>query len=166
MKRLLTSSHPSSGTCAEDDAQQAPLRRRKQGFTLIELLVVLAILGLIAAFAVPRVMKYLSSAKSQAAEIQIHNLATALDLYRLEAGRYPTTEEGLKALIEQPRGARFWNGPYLDKKDGIIDPWGRPYLYKSPGEHGSYDLWTLGADGKPGGEGENRDIANWDTAAG
>ncbi len=146
-------------------ARRARERRRQRGFTLIELLVVLAILALIAGFAVPRVMKYLSSAKSQAAEIQIRNLAGALDLYRLETGRYPTSEEGLKALVERPRGARFWNGPYLDRKDGIIDPWGRPYHYKSPGDHGPYDLWTLGADGRPGGEGEDRDIASWDEAA-
>ncbi len=165
MKTCQTSSHPSPAVDGTGGGRCPSGRDRRQGFTLIELLVVLAILGLIAAFAVPRVMKYLSSAKSQAAAIQIHNLATALDLYRLEAGRYPTSEEGLKALIERPRNASFWNGPYLDRKDGIIDPWGRPYLYKSPGDHGPYDLWTLGADGKPGGEGEDRDITSWDESS-
>ena len=113
----------------------------------------------------PRVVQYLSRAKSEAAEIQIRNLESALELYRLEVGRYPTTEEGLKALVERPRDTRVWNGPYIDKKDGIIDPWGRPYQYRYPGRHAEFDLWTWGADGKPGGEGENRDIANWDSRA-
>jgi len=132
------------------------------GFTLIELLVVLAILGLLAAFAVPRVVKFLSSAKTDAAEIQIDNLSGALDLYRLEVGRYPTSEEGLEALIERPGGVSAWNGPYIDKREGLTDPWGQPYRYRYPGQNGpEFDLYTLGADDAPGGEGENRDVTNW-----
>jgi len=137
------------------------------GFTLIELLVVLAILGLLAAFAVPRVIKFLSSAKTDAAEIQIDNLSSTLDLYRLEVGRYPTTEEGLTALVERPDGVAAWNGPYIDKRKGLTDPWGRPYRYRFPGQNGpEFDLYTLGADDAPGGEGENQDITNWSDGSG
>jgi len=137
--------------------------RRQHGFTLIELLVVLAILGLIAGFAVPRVIQYLSGAKTDSAAIQINNLSAALDLYRLEAGSYPDTEQGLQALIEKPDGVSRWRGPYLDKKDGLVDPWGRPYRYRYPGEMtDSFDLYTLGADNAPGGEDEDSDVTNWD----
>jgi general secretion pathway protein G len=136
-------------------------RGKPNGYTLVELLVVLAILGLLVALAAPRVIKYLGSAKSDTAKIQIEKLAGVLDLYRLELGRYPTEEEGLVALVEKPAQADGWNGPYLKNRDSLTDPWGKPYVYKSPGEHGEYDLYTLGADGKEGGEGEDKDIANW-----
>ena len=131
------------------------------GFTLLELLVVLVILGLIAAFAVPQVMKYLGGAQSDAAKIQISNLSTAVDLYRLDVGRYPTQEEGLDALVERPSGLERWNGPYVKKRESLMDPWGKPYQYHFPGQHGDYDLFTLGADGAEGGEGENKDQTSW-----
>ena len=136
-------------------------RRRERGMTLIELLVVLLILALIAAFAVPRVMKYLGGARTNAATIQIERLGGILDLYRLDVGRYPRTDEGLRALVEAPTDAERWNGPYLKKENSLIDPWGKPYEYASPGEHGEYDLFTLGADGLSGGDGDDADITSW-----
>ena len=131
------------------------------GFTLVELLVVLAILGLLVAIAAPQVMRQLGGAKSETAGIQVEKLGGVLDLYRLEVGVYPSTSEGLNALVDRPVSVPAWNGPYLKNSASLIDPWGRPYQYRSPGEHGSYDLWTLGADGKPGGDGENRDVSSW-----
>ena len=129
------------------------------GFTLIELLVVLAILGMIAAFAAPQVFKYLSSAKSDSAKIQIENLGAGIDLYRLEVGRLPPA---LQALVEKPAGEDKWNGPYLKKRVIPKDPWGNDFVYRAPGEHGPYDLLSLGADNTQGGEGENRDIVSWE----
>ena len=133
-------------------------RRGAAGFTLIELLVVLVILGLLAAFVAPQVLNYLGRAKTDAASVQVQNIASILDLYRLDTGRYP---ERLEDLVEQPPDAPSWNGPYIQRRDGLIDPWGRPYEYRFPGQHGAYDLFTLGADGTPGGEGENRDVTSW-----
>jgi len=136
-------------------------RARQDGFTLVELLVVLAILGLIVALVTPQVLKYLSKARTDTARIEIQTLGQALDLYRLDMHHYPSQQEGLAALIEPPPGAEEWNGPYLKQKKMPLDPWGRPYIYRSPGEHGDYDLYTLGADGAPGGVGENQDVTNW-----
>ena len=136
-------------------------RRGEAGFTLMELLVVLIILGLIAAFAVPQVIKFVGGAKTDSARIQIERLSSVLDLYRLQIGRYPSEDEGLNALIESPADAPHWDGPYLKKADSLNDPWGRPYLYRFPGEHGDYDLYTLGADGQDDGEGENQDLTSW-----
>ncbi len=133
----------------------------QSGFTLIELLVVLAILGMIVAFVTPQVLKYLGRAKTDSAHIQIENIAGALDLFRLDVGRYPTQVEGLAALVEHPAGLNSWNGPYLKQKSVPPDPWGRPYSYKIPGDHGEYDLYSLGADDAPGGSGENQDVTNW-----
>ena len=135
-------------------------RRREAGFTLVELLVVLIILGLIAAFAAPQVIKFVGGAKTDSARIQIERLSGVLDLYRLQVGRYPS-DQGLIALIEPPADAPNWDGPYLKKADSLIDPWGRPYLYRFPGEHGDYDLYTLGADGQEDGEGEDKDRTSW-----
>jgi general secretion pathway protein G len=131
------------------------------GFTLLELLVVLVILGLIAAFAVPQVMKYLGGAQSDAAKIQISNLSTAIDLYRLDVGRYPSQGEGLEALVARPGGIDRWNGPYVKKRQSLVDPWGKDYSYRIPGQHGDYDLFSLGADGVEGGDGDNQDLTSW-----
>ena len=139
----------------------ASKNRGQRGFTLVELLVVLVILGLIATFAAPQVLKFLGSAKSDAANIQVERLSGVLDLYRLEVGRYPTSSEGLEALMEEPPDAPDWNGPYLKKVDALTDPWRRPYVYLSPGEHGEYDLYSLGKDGAGGGDGENEDVTSW-----
>lgn len=131
---------------------------RSIGFTLLELLVVLAILGLIATFAAPQVLKWLSGAKSDSARIQIEALGTGIDLYRLEVGSYPPT---LDALVSKPPGVEKWNGPYLKKTVVPKDPWGREYIYRHPGVHGPYDLVSLGADGAEGGDGEDADIVSW-----
>lgn len=136
-------------------------RRRPNGYTLVELLVVLAILGLLVALAAPRVINYLGSAKTDTSRIQIEKLGGVLDLYRLEIGRYPTDQEGLESLVERPPQLDAWNGPYLKNRESLTDPWGRPYGYRSPGEHGEYDLYTLGADGKEGGDGEDQDVTSW-----
>jgi general secretion pathway protein G len=136
-------------------------RNRSAGFTLLELLVVLVVLGLLAAIAAPRVLNYLGGAKTDAAAIQIENLSTTLDLYRLDVGRYPSEEEGLDALLNPPPDANGWNGPYVRREEMITDPWGRRYVYRYPGQHLEFDLYTLGADDAEGGEGENQDVTNW-----
>lgn len=136
----------------------------EKGFTLIELLVVMVIIGLLAALVAPRMFGRVGKAKRQAAQAQIENLGGALKLFRLDVGRYPTTEEGLVALRTNPstilHDVALWNGPYLEK-EVPKDPWGNPYVYISPGEHGDYDLMSYGADNAPGGEGENADIVSW-----
>lgn len=136
-------------------------RHEQAGFTLLELLVVLVILGLVTAFAAPQVIKYMSGAKIDAAGIQIERLSGVLDLYRLEVGRYPDDSEGLEALLQQPADAERWNGPYIKKANSLLDPWGRPYLYRYPGENGEFDLYSLGADGGEGGDGEDKDVTSW-----
>jgi general secretion pathway protein G len=136
-------------------------RRNQRGFTLIEMLVVITIIGLIMALVGPRVLNFLSDSKVKAAAIQIRSFENALDLFYLDAGRYPTTSEGMRALIERPGGAVAWSGPYL-KSDAVPgDPWGRPYIYRSPGEHGAYDIMSYGADGQEGGTGPDADITSW-----
>jgi general secretion pathway protein G len=136
---------------------------RERGFTLIELMIVLFILGLLAALVAPRLMGRVGKAKQKTAQAQIQLLATALDLFHLDVGRYPNEDEGLKALREKQDSLPSWGGPYLDKSVPN-DPWGRPYVYKFPGQHGPYDLYSLGADGAEGGDGENQDITNWQTS--
>ena len=134
--------------------------KNRQGFTLIELLVVMVILGLLAALVGPRLFGHVGAANQKAAKTQIEMLGQALDAFRLDVGRYPSTSEGLNALVANP-GVEGWNGPYL-KKGLPNDPWKRPYIYQSPGEHGDYDLSSNGADGAPGGEGENKDVNSWE----
>ena len=135
---------------------------RESGFTLIELLVVLAILALLAGLVGPQVMKSLGESKSKTARLQIEDLGAALDLYRLDVGRYPNTTEGLKALVDDPGSSDRWNGPYLKKRLIPQDPWAYDYHYRSPGEHGGYDLYSLGADDAEGGDGEDRDVVSWE----
>ena len=134
--------------------------RRERGFTLFEILVVITILGLLAALVGPRLFGKVTGAKQKATKAQIELFGTALDTFRLDVGRYPTMEEGLKALREKPSGAEGWQGPYLPKEIPV-DPWNRSYIYRCPGEHGDYDLLSYGLDGTEGGEGENQDIVSW-----
>ncbi len=135
--------------------------RREAGFTLLEMLVVLAIMGLLAAIVAPQVLKYLGSSRTQTAKVQIQNITAALELYRLDVGRYPTGEEGLSGLVAAPNSAAGWNGPYLQKASALKDPWDQPYLYRNPGQHGEVDVYTLGSDKAEGGTGEARDVGNW-----
>jgi general secretion pathway protein G len=132
----------------------------KKGFTLIELLVVMVILGMLAALVGPQIFGKVGKGKQSAARTQIEMLGQALDSMRLDVGRYPTTSEGLNALSVDP-GMQSWDGPYL-KKSVPNDPWGKSYQYQSPGSHGDYDLFTYGADGAAGGEGENKDVNSWE----
>ncbi len=134
--------------------------KNKKGFTLVELIVVMVILGMLAALVFPKFISKVGKGKVSAAKTQIELLGQALDQFRMETGRYPTTQEGLNALQVNP-GVNGWDGPYL-KKGIPNDPWGRPYHYESPGQHGDYDLYSYGADGNPGGEGENQDINSWE----
>lgn len=138
--------------------------RSFRGFTLIELLVVLLILGLIAGLAGPQVMNYLGESKAKAAKLQIEEFGSSLDLYKLDMGRYPDGQEGLQALVQAPvgQGAERWRGPYLRKKGVPKDPWGTDYQYAAPGRHGHYDIVSFGADGREGGEGDNKDVVSWD----
>jgi len=135
--------------------------RAQRGFTLLELLVVLVILGLLAAVAGPQVMKHVGGAKSSTAKLQIEEFGAALDMFKLEVGRYPNSQEGLQALSEAPSGATNWNGPYLKKKTVPKDPWGNDYHFESPGQHGVFDIYSYGADNREGGEGEDKDVLNW-----
>ncbi|MFO1507559.1 MAG: type II secretion system major pseudopilin GspG [Lysobacterales bacterium] len=149
MRRIEVPLHASSG--------------RARGFTLIEILVVVVILAILAVIVVPRVMERPGEARIVRARQDIQGIVTALNLYKLDNFAYPGTEQGLAALVTKPSGqpdAPNWKGPYLDRVPK--DPWGHPYQYAQPGRHGDVDVWTDGADGRPGGSGENADIGNWD----
>jgi general secretion pathway protein G len=138
------------------------LLRAQRGFSLIELLVVIIILGLIAGLVGPRLFGRVGQSKQATARAQIELLGAAMDQFRLDIGAYPPSAIGLQALVQNSNLAN-WNGPYLKKPMVPLDPWGRPYLYKCcPGDHNDYDLWTLGADGAPGGDGENSDVTSWE----
>jgi general secretion pathway protein G len=134
---------------------------KDDGFTLVEMLVVLGIIALLMALVAPQVMKYLGSAKSQTAAAQLKNIESAIELYYLDIGEYPSAEQGIAALSVQPAGLTSWRGPYIKQKSGLRDPWGEDYTYRIPGEHGAFDLFSLGKDGAEGGEGESKDLVNW-----
>lgn len=140
----------------------ATIRHRigEEGFTLLELLVVLVILAMLAAVATPQVMKYLRHARTDTARIQVDALSSALELYYLDNGRYPSGEEGLKALVEKPASAQTWNGPYVKRNVSLMDPWGTPYQYKAGGAEGDYEIKSFGADKTEGGAGDAADITN------
>jgi|SRR5262245_7222668 len=131
------------------------------GFTLLELLVVLGILVLLMTVAAPQVLGYLGQARTQTAQIQVKNISTALELFYLQNGGYPSEQVGLSALVKAPANLSNWRGPYLKSAEGLIDPWGRPYRYRVPGRHGDFDVYTLGRDNKEGGTGEDRDLTSW-----
>lgn len=149
------------GVAAKKEVRRISHSGNEDGYTLMELLVVLAILGFLAAIATPAVIHYLDSAKNSTAKTEVANLSAGLDLFKLDVGRYPTTEEGLKALVTAPPTAENWNGPYVKKTSEIDDPWGHPYNYKSPGQHGEFDLYSYGAKGEGGDAGVKPQIANW-----
>jgi general secretion pathway protein G len=148
-------------TTIRQHVRRRRVRRAERGFTLVEMLVVITIIALIMSLVGPRVLNYLSDSKVKAAKIQIESLSTALDLYFRDTGQYPTSSEGLTALVERPGGAPFWNGPYLKGTAIPKDPWGHAYLYRSPSEHGAYDIVSYGSDGQEGGVGAAADITSW-----
>ncbi|MGH7738708.1 MAG: type II secretion system major pseudopilin GspG [bacterium] len=139
-----------------------PRRLPQSGFTLIELLIVLVILSLLAALVGPALVERLKPAKRTAAQSQIEEFSSALDDFYVDVGRYPTADEGLQALRQNPSFLKRWNGPYL-KKEIPLDPWGDPYVYRSPGRNGGFEIVSWGADDKEGGEGENADVDSWES---
>jgi len=138
-----------------------PMRRNMSGMTLIEILVVLVLIGIVLGIVGGNFIGRGEKAKADAAKIEIGQIGQSLDLFKLEVGRYPTSQEGLQALISAPPGLANWNGPYWKKSTLPKDPWGNEYRYSAPGQHGPYDIMSYGADGKEGGEGANKDILSW-----
>ncbi|RED35164.1 type II secretion system protein G (GspG) [Rhodopseudomonas thermotolerans] len=135
-------------------------RDGEAGFTLVEMLVVITIIGMIMALVGPRVLNYLTESRVKAAKIQIQSFSSALDLFYLDAGRYPTSAEGLSALVQRVSGVSAWNGPYIKGNTIPNDPWGNAYVYRQPGEHGPYDIRSFGSDGQEGGTGTAADLAS------
>lgn len=133
----------------------------QRGFTLIELMVVLLILAMLTTIAAPRVTKYLGKAKAQTSKVQVEALSAAVDAFVLDVGRPPSDAEGLNSLLSAPSDAPSWDGPYIKKSASLTDAWGRPFRYRQPGQNSEYDVYTLGADGKEGGSGDDSDIGNW-----
>jgi general secretion pathway protein G len=141
--------------------RQHSAAQAQAGYTLLELLVVLGIIAALTALVAPQVIRYLGEAKSDTAKVQLQNLQSALELYYLDTGAYPTAEQGVVALIDNPGNVTGWKGPYLKRKEGLVDPWGRPFIYKIPGEKNAFDVSTLGRDGALGGTDEDADVASW-----
>lgn len=137
------------------------VRRPENGYSLLELLVVIAIMALLATIAVPQLFGYLEGAKESTAKTQIQSLSSALDLYRLDQGRYPSTQQGLVALVDRPVQSENWNGPYIRSRDSLTDPWGHPYQYKAPGDHLPFDLYSYGPDGPDGQGADDPELRNW-----
>jgi general secretion pathway protein G len=135
-------------------------KQKERGITLIELLVVMVIIAMFATIVGQRLFRNVEKARQTTAKAQLNEFESVLDAFRLDVGRYPTTEEGLQSLRLRPGSLERWDGPYL-RKDVPMDPWQRPYLYRFPGQHGDYDLYSFGADGQEGGEGENADVTSW-----
>lgn len=152
---------PMPARVGEVTVDEARNRKRERGFSLIELIIVLVILGLLAAVVGPKVYDKLARGKAEIAKIQIKEIEAALQLFSFEIGRYPNSNEGLEALVRNPGNLESWKGPYLNKSELPNDPWGKPYVYRCPGQHGDFDLFSYGPDGVEGGEGENADIVSW-----
>jgi general secretion pathway protein G len=150
-----------TGNARETRPTHEEARAGQAGFTLIEMLVVLVIIGLIMGLVGPRVLTYLADSRSKAARLQIASFANSLDLFAMDVGRYPTTQEGLTALVRRPAGTKVWNGPYLKDNAVPADPWRNSYVYTAPGAHGAYDLLSYGSDGQEGGDGAAADVNNW-----
>jgi general secretion pathway protein G len=142
-------------------ARRRLARHAEQGFTLVEMLVVISIIALVMGLVGPRVLNFLTDSKVKTAKIQIESFEAALDIYFLDAGRYPSTSEGLNSLIQRPGNAVVWNGPYLKGNMVPTDPWGAPYVYRSPGQHGAYDIVSHGTDKQEGGMGAEAEITSW-----
>ncbi len=148
------------------DPVSAPTERKPRsagdgGFTLLELLVVLGIIVMLATVAGPQVLRYMGKARTDTAKAQLGALSTALELYALDNGGYPAQQVGLAALMQPPAGSRHWRGPYLKRADGLVDPWGRPYQYRHPGQRAQVEIFSLGRDNAPGGTDEDQDITSW-----
>lgn len=149
---------PAPHAAGEPPPRTEPRRRHDAGFTLLEVLIVLGILALLAAIATPQVLGYLGRARVETARIQLAAISTALELYALDHGGYPPQQEGLAALVRPPAGATRWRGPYLKKAEGLVDPWGKAYGYRVPGRQSAFEVFTLGRDSVPGGQGEDQDL--------